>query len=180
MKLLHLCILLVSITLVYCLPEAQGQSSDIDRILSHFSGYHVLTLRERDTETRAFIVRHFPKNNPSIVHADFDGDGQQDYAILLKSNKSGTTKLVFLLCSAGNHCKSLLTVDVTSDFPDIWIRPVPIGSRISQTDAIDTPTPAPPVILRSTGIEVTYFGKAKVVYYWNRKHKRIETVQTED
>lgn len=180
MKLLDLRILLVSIILVYCLPEAHGQSSQIDGILSHFSGYHVLTLRERDPETRAFIVRHFPKDNPSIVHADFDGDGQQDCAILLKSNKSGTTKLVFLLCPAGNHCKSFYTVDVTSDFADIYIRPVPIGSRVSQTDAIDTLNPPAPLRLRAIGIQVTYFEKAKVIYYWNRKRKRIETIQTED
>lgn len=29
-------------------------------------------------------------------------------------------------------------------------------------------------------IEVTYFGQANVVYYWNTKHKKIEAVQTED
>jgi len=25
---------------------------------------------------------------------------------------------------------------------------------------------------------VTYFEKARVVYYWNTKHKKIETIQT--
>jgi len=36
------------------------------------------------------------------------------------------------------------------------------------------------VRLSSTGIEVTYFEKAKVVYYWNTKHNKIETIQTVD
>jgi hypothetical protein len=34
--------------------------------------------------------------------------------------------------------------------------------------------------LSSTGIEVTYFEKAEVVYYWNTKHKKIETIQIGD
>jgi len=176
------CILLVLATLVRCVaaPGAQGQSGDIDRILKGFPGCHVLTLAERDSDARAFILAHFPKHNSSIVHADFDGDGQPDYAILIRNKRSGTTKLVILLCSANIACKSVYEVDVTSNSGGVYIRPVPMGSRVSQTDAIDTKAYPPPSRLSSTGIEVTYFGQAKVVYYWNRKQKKMETIQTED
>jgi hypothetical protein len=140
-------------------------------------------LRERDSETKAFIVRHFPKGNPSVVHADFNGDGHPDYAILLKHNKSGATKLVVLFCSGNTECKGVLehevtTTDATS--AEVYIRPVPTGSLVSQTDAIDTKDLPSPVRLKSTGIEVIYFGKAKLVVYWNNKHRKIEWVQTED
>jgi hypothetical protein len=70
--------------------------------------------------------------------------------------------------------------DITSSVGGVFIRPVPIGRRVSQTEAIDTKDYPPPVRLRSTGVEVTYFGQAKVVYYWNAKHKKMETIQTED
>jgi len=99
---------------------------------------------------------------------------------LLRNKRSGTTKLVILLCSEDITCKSVYEVDVTSDSGGVYIRPVPMGRRVSQTDAIDTKAYPPPSRLSSTGIEVTYFGQAKVVYYWNRKQKKMETIQTED
>ena len=39
-------------------PVAVAQRSDINKILNRFPGYHVLTLRERDSETRDFIRQH--------------------------------------------------------------------------------------------------------------------------
>ena len=60
------------------------------------------------------------------------------------------------------------------------VRPVPAGSRVSETDAIDTGDSAPSVKVGSTAIRLTYFEKAAVVLYWNKKHKKIEEVQTED
>jgi hypothetical protein len=173
-------LVVVSLLCHLALPRAEGQSNDINRILNRLSGYHMLTLLERNADARAFILAHVPKNNPSVVHADFDGDGHSDYAILIKDNKSGTTKLVVLLCSGDARCKNVYEMDVTSDAGEVYIRPVLIGSRVSQTGAIDTNDYPAPVRLSSSGIELTYFGQAKVVYYWNKKHKKIESVQTAD
>ena len=72
------------------MSDAEAPKTDLHIILSRFPGYHVLTLAERDSDARTFILAHFPKHNPSIVHADFDGDGHPDYAILLKDKKSRT------------------------------------------------------------------------------------------
>lgn len=163
------------------ISDAEAASkADIEIILNRFPGYHVLTLQERDSDARTFIKSHFANQNSSVVHADFDGDGHPDYAILLKNKKSGTAKLAVLLCSGDSDCKTVHEEDVTSSSGEVFIRPLKIGSRVSQTDAIDTKDYPPPVRLRSTGIEVTYFGQAKVVYYWSRKHKKMETIQTED
>jgi hypothetical protein len=161
--------------------RSKGQSDGVDKIILHdFPGFHVLTVEERDSDTRAFILAHFAKRNPSILHADFDGDGHLDYAVLLKDKKSGIARFVILLCPETEHCKKACDEDITSSAREVFLRPVPIGRRVSQTDAIDTKDYPPPVRLSSTGIEVTYFGQAKVVYYWNGKHKKMETVQTED
>jgi hypothetical protein len=173
-------LLVMALTHLCCLaaPAANESSNDIDAILKLFPGYHVLTLAERDAETQAFIHQHLPKQNPSIVHTDLDSDRHLDYALLLKQDKSQTAKLVVLLCPA--DCEKTYELDITGYAALTYLRPVPIGSRVSQTDAIDTknyPSPATP---RPHGIEVTYFEKAKMVYYWNKKQKRIEAVQTGD
>jgi hypothetical protein len=139
-----------------------------------------LTLNERDSGTRAFISQHFPKLNPSVVHADFDGDGNLDYALLVKNEKLQVTKLVVLLCSEDGHCRTVYKLDVTSSSDLVYLQPAAIGSVASQTDAIDSTDHSSPVRLKSTGIQVTYFEQAKVVLYWNRKLKKIKEVQTAD
>ena len=96
MKRLCFSILVSLMALGWCiaLSASDGQGTDVDSILKRFPGYHLLTLQERDPEVKAFVVRHFPKDNPSLVRADFNGDGNLDYAVLLKDDKSGATKLV--------------------------------------------------------------------------------------
>jgi len=57
-------------------------------VLNNFLGYHILKLTEMDGDASAFFLQHFPKGNPSVVHADFDGDGHLDYALLLRNDKA--------------------------------------------------------------------------------------------
>jgi hypothetical protein len=160
---------------------AQGQRTETDQgILNGFPGFHLLAVQERDADAKAFILAHFPKHNPSLVHADVDGDGNFDWAVLLKADNSEAARFVILLCSADGHCKKALEENITPYAGEVYIRPVATGRRVSQTAAIDTKNNSSPVRLRSIGIELSYFGKAKVVYFWNPKHKKIETLQTED
>jgi len=175
-------LVVVTTTLLCSYPGSRGQErkSDLDAVVSGFPRYHLLTLKERDADTRAYILQHFPKANPSVVHADFDGDGHLDYALLLQGDKTETTKLVVLLCPEDGHCRSIYELDITGYRGLVYLRRVPPGSVVSQSEAIDSPNPPSPVKLKSPGIEVTYFGQAAIVLYWNSKLKKIETVQTED
>jgi hypothetical protein len=157
---------------------SDGQAGDISAILKQFPGYHVLTLQERDSDLKAFLAQHFPKGNPSVVRADFNGDGNPDYALLLKDDKTGAAKLLVLLCSANGQCKSVYDVDETTYASVTYLRPLSTGSKVSQMEAV--PGNTPPVKLRSTGIEINYFEKGKVVLHWNTKRKKIEEVQTGD
>ena len=156
----------------------QGQATDLDGALKQFPGYHVLTLQEREPDLKVFLAQHFPKSNPSVVHADFNGDGNLDYALLLKNDKTGATKLVVFLCSAESECKSTYQADETTYATIVYLRPVSTGSKVSQTEAV--PGNTPPVKLHSTGIQVNYFEKAKVVLHWNPKRQKIEEIQTGD
>lgn len=162
------------------LSGSEKQSNGIDKILPGFPGFHVLTVLERDVEARTFILAHFPKHNPSVVHADFDGDGRLDLAVLLRDNKSGIVKFVILLCPQMGDCKKAHDEEITSYDGGGYIRPIPAGQRGSQTEAVESKDDFSPARLRSIGIEVTYFGQGKVVYYWNATHKKFKTIQTED
>jgi hypothetical protein len=161
------------------LSASDGQGTGIDSVLKLFPGYHVLTLQERDPNLKAYVVQHFQKANPSVVHADFDGDGHQDYALLLNNDKLGKTILVVALCPADGQCKSVYNLDVSANSNSVYIRPVPVGSRVSQTDAIPTRDHSPER-LKLAGIRLSYYEQAEVVLYWNNKLKKIEEIQTGD
>src|ERR1017187_6936222 len=99
----RMCLFSLFLALIFSIavPRGNGQSDGIDKmILDDFPGFHVLTVLERDSDTRAFILAHFAQHSPSVVRADFDGDGHLDYAVLLKNKKSGVAKFVILICSA--------------------------------------------------------------------------------
>lgn len=175
--------LVVVLAALFCgvgASAAEDQRIDVDNILSGFPGYHVLTLNQRDSSTRAFISQHFPKLNPSVVHADFDSDGHLDYALLVRNEKSKTTKLIVLLWSEDGQYRKVYESDVIMYSELVYLQPAPIGSVASQTDAFDSTDHSSPVRLKSTGIKVSYFEKGEIVVYWNRKLKKIKEVQTAD
>lgn len=158
---------------------SDGQAGDIATILKQFPGYHVLTLQERDPDARSYIVQHFPKANVSVLHADFDGDGHEDYALLLKNDRSAKAQLVVVLCSADGQCKTAYKMDVSEAYKVTYLSPVPVGSRVSQTEAMRGNGHSPGR-LKTVGIRVTYDEQAEVVLYWNSKLRKIEEVQTSD
>lgn len=122
----------------------------------------MLTLQERDSALQAFLTKHFPKSDPSVVRSDFDGDGNPDYALLLKNDKRGKTILVVALCTGDSQGKSVYHVDVSDNSSFVYIRPVLVGSRVSQTEAIST-RGSSPVRLKFEGIRLTNYEQAEVV-----------------
>lgn len=170
--------LIVGLLCFASVSSGQQRKSGIDNIVSGFPGYHLLTLKELDSDAKAFFLQHFPKASPSVVHADFDGDGHLDYALLLKNEKSNVTKLEVFLCPQDGHCRNVYELDVSADSGAVYLRPVSRGSRVSQTESTETNTA--PVNLKFSGIRMTYFGQAEVVLYWNENLKKIEELQTAD
>lgn len=157
-----------------------GQESNADTVVrDHYRGYHVLRLAERDPDTRAFILKHFKSNSDaSVVHADFEGDGHLDYAILLKSDTSGAAKLVILLCDASTQCRGVREDDITGYSEEAYLSPLPVGSRVAEAGSAGGENQSHPVRLTNTGIQVDYFEKGIVAYYWDKKLKKIVAVGT--
>lgn len=155
-----------------------GQEPKSTTEIAHeFPGYHVLTLSDRDDDTRAFLTRRFPKSDSSVVRADFDADGHSDYAALLKSDTADRAKLVVLLCSSDSHCRRVYDLDLGAYSQITYLRPIARGSRVSGQDSAGRSLI---VKLNSTGIRVIYYEKGEVVLYWSKKLGKIVEVQTKD
>jgi hypothetical protein len=151
-----------------------------DAALKLFPAYHVLTMAERDSDTRDFITENYPKQDPSVIYADFNGDGHPDYALLLKSDQSKNAKFVVLLCPDDNTCKQVLELDTTETAGIMYLRKIAPGSQIAETDTAEENDRSVPVKLNAPAIGLNCFGKAAVVYYWDKTSKKMASVQTED
>jgi hypothetical protein len=158
---------------VVCPTAVRGQKSTTQTRPPDYPGYHILKLGERDADTRAFLVEHFKGSDASVIHADFDGDGHLDYAMLLKSDTSASAKLVVFLCDAQSKCRSASEQDITGYSEGAYLSRLPVGSRV-----VEAGDGSHPVKLTNTGIQVTYFEKGAVALYWDNKMKKIVSVGT--
>jgi hypothetical protein len=183
-KLCCIFIIVIAVAIACCSVAAaeskKAMNNEENKIISQFPGYHILSLKDLYPETRGYFSRDYPNEKPGIVKSDFNGDGYQDYAVLLKKNNAQKTKLVILFCSAVSPCNKIDEVDVGYSYAIVYLRLVKSGTVIEETDAADTENPSSPMRLKHAGVELTYSGQAKIVYYWNEKLKKIETMQTAD
>jgi hypothetical protein len=175
---------LVRLTLVLavfsCATATCGQTGAAAALPHDYHGYHVLKLGERDADTKAFILEHFKGSDASAIHADFDGDGHPDYAMLLKSDTSATAKLVVLLCDAQSKCRSVYEEDITGYSEGAYLSSLPVGSRIAEAVSAEGEKDSHQAKLTTTGFQVNYFEKGAVAHYWDKKSNKLVTVGTEE
>ena len=184
-------LLVVLGTQLCCLAFAADDGPEMNRILKLFPGYHVLSMSERDSETRTFLLQHLPKRNPSVIHADIDGDGYPDYALLLRQDKPQSSRFVVLLCPKDGPCRKTYELDVTGYSDGAYLTTAPPEKTIdlpatqqivasdkagSSQGAQVTGNTKP----AQTGIFVTYFGKGQILLRWSRKAKKLVEVPTRD
>ena len=164
---------------VFCsMTTARGQIRTAEALPHDYPGYHVLRLTERDADTRAFLIQHFKGSDASVIHADLDGGGHSDYAVLLKSDTSAAAKVVVLLCDAQSKCRSVFEQDITGYSEGAYLSRLPVGSRVAEAGSAEGEKESHPVTLTNTGIQVTYFEKGAGALYWDRKLKKIVAVGT--
>ena len=174
-------VILIAVILVCSIPSfscAAKKACDEQDIRTQFPGYHILDARDLDTMTSDYFQEKFSMLAPGLVKADFDGNGYQDLAVLLRADNVKTTKFVIFLSSASAQCAVAYELDVSLHYDSVYLTPVRAGSALSQTESIDIKTPMSPVKLAHTGIRLTYLGKAEVVLYWDDKLGKIITIQT--
>ena len=152
----------------------------LPEILRLFPGYHVASLKEFDPDTRNYLLENYPKVDPSVVRADFDGDGSPDFGLLLKNDATHVARVVILLCPARASCKAVYDLDVSQMSGIVYLRPIPPGAPVPPADDDDASSSIKQTKLKTAAVELNYFGKASVVLYWNQAHKKIEEIDTSD
>jgi hypothetical protein len=177
MNLLGIALLIINCS---ALTAAQVRDDASDTFVhKNYPGFHLLRMSERDADTRTFLTKNFKDANPSLLHADFDGDGHPDYAMLLKSDHSTAAQLAILLCENQEQCHPVYKLDITGASEISYLSRIPVGSKIAETDSAED-NDSHAVKLITVGVRLSYFEKAEVALYWNKQLKKIVEVATGD
>ncbi len=134
--------------------SAQGKSCE-DRIGSmvgkYYPGYSVVGLKGLDADLREYLAENNRRAEPGCIEKDFDGDGVQDYALLLRNETNETERFVVLRGKADGSFIPL-TLDVLKDrLGSFYIRSVPPRK----------------ITLGRPGVELVLFEAASRVYFWS-------------
>jgi hypothetical protein len=140
-----------------------------------------MDIGELDTSSLNCLKRGKSDISPAIVIGDFDGNGFQDYAFLLRSidGKLQHKKCYFVvLLQFANNKYDIINILEMDYRNDIVIFPIKSGTSVEQTESIDNPIKK--AILKNTAVELIYMGKGTIVYYWDNTTKKIESITTSD
>lgn len=129
----------------------------------------VVTVNELADEAREEFLEIHPNANPGWIIGDFNGDGLNDYAVLLyekKKDKIYQKLLVLLAINENTFTRKTIVKEYEGDF--YWyIGVMPAGKVIRHTMAFapDKNTPNE-VVLKYTAIEYYKAGSSMSVFYF--------------
>ena len=184
-----LCFLLIAVFILFLFiytTEAKSTKSVEDKtdykelIQKYFPGYVLMDIEELDPYAKDRFRSYHPDLNPSLVCGDFDGNGFLDYAFLLRNSKDKKGTTIFTIFMQSKHSQFELEFCLNMGFyrNDVIIQRIEAGKILSQTKSIDEPKED--VKLKNAAVELAYFEKSSVVYYWDDKTKKFEEIWTSD
>lgn len=186
-KIYRILLLVVSIISIFgSVVEAKNtgiivnQNECVELIKRYFPDYALMEDRELTPLARDYFNKHYPKLTPSLVNADFDGNDFLDFAVLLRKGKGKDRITILAIFLRANQQRFELAYYLSLGVygGDVYITPVESGKIVRQTESANVPREK--VKLKNTAIQLVYFEKSSVVYYWDDKVKKFESIWTSD
>jgi hypothetical protein len=155
--------------------DATGK--DASDVLRKYDG-KIVSLRDLDKEVVEHLGNAGGNESPGAVVADFNGDGITDIAVLTKEPDGTRLALRVFLCRP--ECKQVTRVAL-GEFNGLqYLTPLPAGTAVKTAESLAKSARNESQTLRHAGIKYWVFGKAHVVYFWNRRAGTLVSVTTGD
>jgi hypothetical protein len=152
--------------------QASERISCADRISSvvsrYYPGYSVVGTKDLDRDVQDYLREEHRDSDPGCIEEDFDGDGLQDYAVLIQRKERAKTveRLVALRGAEGDNFVPI-TLDTFRDrIGSFFILPVRARNSMKQTRN------------SRPRFKLVLFESASRVYLW--KGNSFTTIQTSD
>lgn len=145
-------------------------------IQKYFSNYVLRNYDELSDYAKSYFRNRYSNLNPSLVCRDFDGNGFLDFALLLKSkgDRDGITVFVIFLQFDRNKFEKKYRLNIGIYQGDLFILPKETGELLEN---VEEPRK---IKLKNAAVELVYFEKSSVAYYWSEKTKKFESIWTSD
>ncbi len=168
-------IIIVLFNFIYT-SHAEQKVGEIIKIF--YPDYKLLTIDEFEGIDKEFLLRTKVNKNPGFVIADFDGNGLNDFALILNKKTKDGAIFCFVLQTKKDVFKPYEIINYESRMNYICVFKLEPDTLVSSTDAVDTGQIA--VTLEHPGIELIYIGKSSIAFYWDKKDSKFKSIPTSD
>jgi hypothetical protein len=160
------------------LAIAQDASSlpDINKLIkADFPQCRLLQLKDLDHDLHQYFIAHHRSAQPGYINADFDGNGKEDYAVLLLCNDKKKQSIRFVVFMANkNNSYSYIKIENWSDelsLKNLYLESTKPG-KIKDSESGRT------ITTKNACFSLNLFEAASQVYYW--KNGKFHYVQISD
>ena len=170
-----ICVILVS----FFFTSHSYSNDNLSKIIDAFyPEYKLLRFSDLDSFTKEYLSDFKSDIQPGLVIADFDGNNLPDFALFLNKKSNDGSIFCFMLQTRKNNFErhEILKYERMMDY--VVISEVKPNTLVKPTTAFDTGQSE--VTLEYSGVELAYVGKASLVFFWNKRTKKFESIQISD
>lgn len=153
----------------------------LDEIIARFfPGYVPVTPGDLSADVRAITARdpnyNHPDRSPTVIRADFDGNGFADYAVLVRELASNSPDEVFaiLMGYGDGRYAAAMKAFFGALMGEVYLAFVPPEQPLTTVTAAGGG--AATMLLPMPSVRLTYYGRASDVFYWDGDLGRFESV----
>lgn len=165
------------------LVEGPGEPPLDSVIAQFFPGYAPVTPGDLSADVRRAAAAdpsyNAPGRSPTVIHADFDGNGVADYAVLVRELASPSPDEVFAVLMG--HGQGQYSAAMKAFFggllSDVYLGYIPAGEEL--TPAAGTGKAGPAVRLARPAVRLIYHRRAADAFYWDEANLRFDSVPLE-
>lgn len=165
------------------LVEGPGEPPLDSIIAQFFPGYAPVTPGDLSADVRRVTAADSayddPARSPTVIHADFDGNGVADYAVLVRELASANPDEVFAVLMG--HGQGRYSAAMKAFFggllSDVYLGYIPAGEQLAPPPGSrqDRRT----VRLARPAVRLVYHRRAADAFYWNQDAGRFDSVPLE-
>lgn len=161
-------------------PQRSPAEPPLEAIVAHFfPGYVPVALGDLAPEIGALTVKDpvydSSDRSPTAIRADLDGNGNADYAILIKTHSSSGSDEVFTILmghGGGRYAKAMESFFGRLS-EDIYLGYLPPGVRIRRVASAWPPVDEGLLTLSTASVTLNVLGRTTDVFYWDAEHHRF-------
>lgn len=175
--------------LLFVEAPATGQNDLIERpneppldsiIEQFFPGYAPVTPGDLSEDVRRVTTADpaygEPGRSPTVIHADFDGNGVADYAVLVRELASSNPDEVFavLMGQGEGRYRAAMKAFFGGLLGDVYLGYIPAGTELVPAAGIREGGPA--IRLVQPAVRLVYFRRAADAFYWDHTAGRFDSM----